>query len=326
MMRVLITGAAGSLGSAITKRLYEKGIDYYPIDINPVDFNGNEMVQIDLVNNFNGLFEASNEYNPTHVIHLAATIYGVAGFNDNDYNILADDITMTKNVIDATPIDAKLIYLSSSMVYEKAILPWPNNEVAEGFVDQFPAPATGYGLSKYVGEKMVKAAFDDQYRNHYTIWRPFNIITPTEDAMDELGYAHVFADYVRNIVKLKLNPLPIIGDGSQIRCFTHISEVADCIVDNLDNPDTDSEIFNIGNSEPITMLELANMIYKKAAALGLIDGSKSLECVTAKDYPRDVKVRIPNVNKARNVLGFEAKIKVSESIDEILENINKNVH
>jgi UDP-glucose 4-epimerase len=319
-MKVLITGAAGSLGSAITKRLYEKGIDYMPIDIAPVDMNGNETTQIDLVNQFNELFEIANQYDPTHVIHLAATIYGVAGFNENDYNILADDVTMTKNVIDCTPMGAKLVFLSSSMVYEKATprFTLEQSAVKEGDVDLFPAPSTGYGLSKYVGEKMVQAAFDGQERGHYTIWRPFNIITPTEEANEELGYSHVFADYYKNIVKEKLNPVPIIGDGLQIRCFTHISEVAECIVDNLDNPDTDDEIFNIGNREPVTMIELAHIMYNNAGEMGLIDANRPLEFTTVKDYPRDVKVRIPNVDKAMRVLGWEAKIKLVDSIRELM--------
>ena len=70
-------------------------------------------------------------------------------------------------------------------------------------------PSTDYGMSKLVGEKLCRA-FARQYGINYVIWRPFNIITPHEVAEKEQGLSHVFADFIKNLIVEKKNPLPIM--------------------------------------------------------------------------------------------------------------------
>ena len=269
--------------------------------------------QIDLANR--NLTDAMIEQEkPDYIIQAAARIYGVGGFNKYCADILGEDITLHNNVLKAAVKNnvKRVIYISSSMVYENCPQD-VNAPVFENMLDSYPAPHTEYGLSKFTGERL-SIAFAKQYGLDYTIWRPFNIITPHEKVNNQdLGVSHVFADFIENIVVKKLQPLPIIGDGSQIRCFTWIDEVANAIADHSFSEKTKNEIFNLGNQEPISMIELAALIHLVASEKGLIT-SDGLLTETVANYKNDVLVRIPDVSKAKEVLNWEAKIKVADSI------------
>lgn len=328
MTITLITGSAGSLGSEIYRQLEENNIkgdkpfsSVYGLDKNDgfrVDF------VVDLVKETEKLEQVFSDIRPNHVIHCAANIYGVAGFNELPATILGDDVTMLKNVLDnfvkiPKELRGRFVYISSSMVYEQVK---GNPELTEELVDLAPAPKTEYGLSKFTGERLV-VAYAKQYELNYTIWRPFNIITPYErpgiHKEGGHGYSHVFADFFENILMKKLNPLPIFGDGNQIRCFTWYEEVAECIVSNFHNKLTNSKIYNIGNNEPITMLQLANMIVNESIKRGLLPKDYQLNFKTVKNWPNDVQVRVPNVMKALGELGFFAQIKTQESISRCMD-------
>ena len=258
------------------------------------------------------------------IIQAAARIFGVGGFNDFEADILSYDVNIQHNLLTNLVQEFKfqsrpkphVVYISSSMVYETC--PYVEGGSFEDQVEDFPAPKTAYGLSKYVGERMIKHYWK-QYRIPYTIWRPFNIITPHEPAdKSEIGISHVFADFIENIVVQKKNPLPIIGDGEQIRCFTWIEDVSSAIADNLENPKTINETFNLGNSEPYSMKGLANSIKALAFFYRMTD-DKPLEFQTVKEFPDDVRIRVPNCDKALKVLGWKAIKHTDDSIVECLK-------
>lgn len=320
-MKILVCGSEGSLMQAVIPKLIAQGHEVIGLDslVRYGDRPGHakvdyEFVRMDLTDRdeVDNIFYAVK---PDYVIQAAARIYGVGGFNKYCADILGEDITLHNNVLRAAadPVNnvKRVVYISSSMVYENC--PQDLNEpVFEAMVDRFPAPHTEYGLSKFAGERL-SIAFSKQYGIDYTIWRPFNIITPYEKVNNQdLGVSHVFADFIENIVVKKMNPLPIIGDGSQVRCFTWIDEVADAIATHSFGDATKNEIYNLGNPEPITMKQLAEIIYKEAG----LDGELKFETVA--NYKNDVMVRIPNVNKAKQFLNWEAKKKVTESIRECL--------
>ena len=149
----------------------------------------------------------------------------------------------------------------------------------------------------------------------YTIWRPFNIITPYEKSEDaEVGISHVFADYIKNIVIDKKRPLPIIGDGNQVRCFTWIDEVAAAIADHSFSNKTDNQTYNLGNPEPISMRVLAEKIKDIAVKEYKLFDDYFLLYDTVGNYENDVLVRIPDCEKAERELGWKAKMKVDDSI------------
>lgn len=312
---VLVTGAAGSLGEAVCSSLTKvKGVVVYGTDVNHGHFI-KEHDRFDLrdIHKFRALY---NEIGFDAVIHCAASIYGVAGFNDKPADIIGDDTVMTYNILSTIdPKKTKMVYLSSSMVYESCPVS-SKTPFKEDIVDDWSAPKTEYGLSKYVGERMVKA-HAKQNGLDYTIWRPFNIITPFERPKGDkksLGYSHVFADFFENILIKKLHPVPIIGDGNQVRCFTWFGEVADVIAKNVFNDITSEMTFNIGNDEPVTMIELAEMIADESVKRGHLPLDHKLVLQTERTINADVRWRVPSVALIKEFLGWEAKVKTRESI------------
>lgn len=266
-----------------------------------------------------------------YIIQAAARIFGVGGFNQFEADILSYDVNIQHNLLTSIVEEFKfqsrpkphVVYISSSMVYETC--PTPDGGVGETDVEHYPAPRTAYGLSKYVGERMLKH-YTKQYGIPYTIWRPFNIITPHEPAdKNDIGVSHVFADFIENIVVRKMNPLPIIGDGEQIRCFTWIEDVASGIADNLGHHNTLNQAFNLGNTEAWSMKDLARMIYFAAQYEGVISkDAPPLEFVTVKEFLNDVRIRIPNCDKAHMLLNWKAKKKTVESVNECVKHLLTN--
>jgi nucleoside-diphosphate-sugar epimerase len=308
--RILITGSSGSLGSRLTEKLAAEGHTCYGFDIA-------ENSEFDLTNK-KKFYDFVAVVKPAIIIHLAATIYGVAGFNENDGDILLRDMVATQNVVSAWqdfPVD-HLVYTSSSMVYER--LP-SGYQCMENDVHLNPAPLTGYGLSKYFGEELIRLTALKNPNKTYTIFRPFNIINPREKSSRELGYSHVFADFYDNIIVKRLNPVPIIGSGYQIRSFTWIDDVVECMSDNSLNPIAFNDVFNIGRDEPIMMVDLANMIHRVGKERGLIPFEETLEFETVKSYHRDVQYRVPDISHTLNDLGFEAKTSLYDSINRLFD-------
>ena len=246
------------------------------------------------------------------VVQAAAQIYGVGGFHAYGADILADDVTLHRNILKAMVRHdvGEMVYISSSMVYERCEVHPSREEDA----DDAGIPATEYGLSKLVGERLTKA-FARQYGIGYSIWRPFNIITPHEKAEGEQGISHVFADFIKHIVLDKADVLPIIGDGEQVRCFTWIDDVASGIARHSFTAAAKDGVFNLGNPQPTTMKALARLIHRTAQELGLIPTTQApLRFSSRQSFADDVRVRIPDVGKAKAVLGWTPSCDVNESV------------
>jgi nucleoside-diphosphate-sugar epimerase len=150
---------------------------------------------------------------------------------------------------------------------------------------------------------------------NYVVWRPFNIITPFEESEGEQGTSHVFADFIKLIVEERRNPIPVLGDGQQIRCFTWIDDVASAIARWSFDPVTDGEAFNLGNPEPMTMEALAHIIYEEAQDRGILPTtSEPLQILPQPIFSDDVRIRVPDITKAQSVLGFTPTVKAREAV------------
>jgi len=315
-MKILVCGSEGSLMQAVIPKLLRDNHAVYGAD-NLCRYGarlgiageGYEFRKVDLTDrpSVNALVKSLQ---PDLIIQAAARIYGVGGFNKYCADILGEDLALHNNVLKAA-VDhgvSKVVYTSSSMVYENC-----QGKVKEDDVDKVIAPYTEYGLSKYVGEKM-SIAFKKQYGVDYTIWRPFNVLTPYEKAEGQQGISHVFADFMHQIVIKRSNVIPILGDGEQIRCFTWIDEVAEAIATYSFNPKTNGQAFNLGNDEPITMKDLARRIRAIAITEFGLDFDYAMTFDQKPAYVNDVRYRVPNVTKALDILGWEAKMKVNDSL------------
>lgn len=318
-MKILVTGSEGSLMQEVIPLLMQKG--HIVIGVDNFARYGEiererkyEFIRGDLTD---PAFVDEVVRDVDAVMQAAALIYGVGGFNKYPADILSKDINLHQNIMQAMLKNGikKMVYISSSMVYERCI----KHPSKEEDVDESLIPSTDYGLSKLVGERITRA-FHRQYGIDFTIWRPFNIITPHEIGESDLGLSHVFADYIKNIVKEQRTEIPIIGDGEQIRCFTWIGDVARGIADYSFDERAANQTFNLGNPEPISMKQLASIIYEQASEKKLINGNgNGLTFKTEKSFPDDVRIRIPDVNKAKEVLGWEPTLKVAESVERCLD-------
>ncbi len=253
------------------------------------------------------------------ILQAAALIYGVGGFHRRPADILSKDVALNHNIMQTMLKKdiGYIAYISSSMVYERCT----SHPSTEDSVFNSLVPATDYGLSKLVNERMIHA-FAQQYGISYSIWRPFNIITPYEKGESVLGDSHVFADYIRNIIVERMNPLPIIGDGYQIRCFTWIDDVARGIAVHGFGGAKHAlnETFNLGNPEPHTMRELAFIIYQQAQNLSLLAKTdQQLAFKTVDSFADDVVKRIPDISKAQKVLDWHPTYRLADSVAECLK-------
>ena len=321
-MKIFVAGSEGSLMQAVISRLLIKGHEVAGAD-NFVRYGrierkrDYEFIEGDLTD----MQFVKKAMNGTDgVIQGAARIYGVGGFHKYPADILSHDVTLHQNIL-WTAVNnniRKVSYISSSMVYERCRnYPGKEEDVFESRI-----PSTDYGLSKIIGERLCHA-FYEQYGLKYVIWRPFNIITPFERGEKEQGMSHVFADFIKMIVIDKLNPLPIFGDGKQVRCFTWIEDIAKTVADYSFEEITDNQTYNLGNPEPISMIELARLIYKEAQNLSLLPKGKPLSFRKVKSFKDDVRLRIPDVTKAKKELGWSPSIKVAEAVRRCLVNIGK---
>lgn len=319
-MKIVVTGSEGVLMQSVIPKLLLAGHTVLGIDnlyrhgeaskSANVDY---EFAQQDLIDS---KYVTELLVGADFVIHAAAKIYGVLGLVHYRADILGDDVAICRNVMQACVTNdvKRVAYISSSMVYDSCVQQ-VGIDLEESMTDRAPMPRTDYGLSKLVCERMVKA-YKAQYDIDYTIWRPFNIVNPYEPSMKEQGFSHVLPDFINNIVYKNKNPLPIIGDGEQIRCFTWLDDVSDIIAKYSMSKKSKNNVYNICNAEPTTMKQVAKIIYQ---AIG--NDPDNLLFDSVGDYEHDVKVRIPSVDKLQNDFGPINFVSTEESIKRCLQAI-----
>ncbi|MBX9772353.1 MAG: NAD-dependent epimerase/dehydratase family protein [Candidatus Obscuribacterales bacterium] len=317
-MNLLITGSEGSLAQMVIPEFQKLGYSIIGVDnfarYGSIDRNRNyQFLQMDLTDS-SAVQEVFSKHNIDVVFHAAALVYGVVGFHEKPADIIVDNNLMTMNLLKHGADKIRhFVYLSSSMVYERSKTVPHKEEDA----DLSPVMSTSYGLSKYIGERVVRS-FHEQFGTKYTIWRPFNIITPYESPEDQ-GVSHVFADMIRKIIVEKQKPLKVLGDGQQVRCFTNIFDVAEAIAAFSMDPKAENEIFNIGNPEPVTILQLTEIIVDIAKSRRLLPASYSLTYEHLPVYADDVRLRIPDVSKIERVFSWKAKTSLRQSLEQCIE-------
>lgn len=258
-----------------------------------------------------------------HFIAGAALIGGISYFHAYAYDLLATNERIMASSCDAA-IRAfkqgrlqKVTYLSSSMVFESTDR-WPSVEGDERTV---PPPLSSYGFQKLAVEYFAKAAHQ-QYGLPYTIVRPFNCVGVGEGrALGEvevlsgnvkLAMSHVVPDLVQKVLRGQ-DPLHILGEGNQVRHYTYGGDLAKGIATCMEHPAALNEDFNISTDRSTTVLELAEVIWRKIKGPGV-----PFRYVSEEAYEYDVQKRVPSVEKAQRMLGFECTTSLESMLDEVI--------
>jgi UDP-glucose 4-epimerase len=304
--RVLVTGGAGAIGTAVARRLVRD--PRWEVRISDQREAPAEMREVAEVHR-GDLRELSEAREATrgcsHVVHLAAIVGGIANFHKLPHTLLEVNNGLYNAVFRAALEEGveRLVYVSSSMVFERAT-EFPTTE--EHLAD-CPTPRSAYGFSKLAGEVYCRA-LHEEHGVPFTICRPFNAYGPGEMPEDEPGIAHMVPDLIRKVLSGQ-RPLQIFGQGTQTRTLTHVDDIADGIVTAMGSPAGENEDFNISASEERTVAELARIIWE---ACGEDPAAFELEHLPS--FEVDVQRRWPSVEKARRLLGWEARIGLRDGI------------
>jgi nucleoside-diphosphate-sugar epimerase len=306
MSRVLVTGGAGMIGAAVVRRLLsDPDFEVRVSDQRPAPQwmrEGCEVHSGDLRELAEALLAARG---CTHVIHLAAVVGGIGNFHRLPYTLTEVNSALYNAVVRAA-LECEVerfVYVSSSMVFERAeLFPTP-----EDYLPQCPVPLSAYGFSKLTGEVYCRAAHDE-HGLRYTICRPFNAYGPGELPDPEPGIAHAVPDLIAKVLSGQ-RPLQIFGSGEQTRTLTHVDDIADGIITAMRSPAGLGEDFNISAVRELTVAEIARIVWQ---ACGEDPAGFALEHLPS--FAVDVQRRWPSVEKAKRLLGWEARIGVEEGI------------
>jgi UDP-glucose 4-epimerase len=252
MNTILVTGAAGFIGSHVVDELISMGNKVIALD----DLSGGFVENVNSKAEFiEGSFldvplldKIFTENNITHIYHLGAyAAEGLSHFIRNfNYN---NNLIGSINLINAA-INFKVknfVFTSSIAVYGKNQLPYSE--------DTTPNPEDPYGIAKYAVELDLKNAHE-MFGLNYVIFRPHNVYGERQNIGDK--YRNVIGIFMNNI--LKEQDLPIFGDGEQTRAFSYISDVALPIAHSGFMDEAKNQIYNIGADKPYTINELVHVV------------------------------------------------------------------
>jgi UDP-glucose 4-epimerase len=304
MRKILLTGGAGNIGSALSKKLLEDAenelvvvdnlstgsIDKLPKGFEKFKFikadtnNRREMSDIMLANNFD------------YVFHYAALV-GVKRTQDNPIQVL-EDIEGIKNMLTLSKNSGvrRFFFSSSSEVYGEPVS-IPQNEQTTPLNSRVP-----YAVVKNIGEAYCKS-FKQEYDLDYTVFRFFNTYGP-----------HQTTDFVisKFLVKaLRNEDISIYGDGSQTRTFCYVDDNIEATTNALYHDQFVNDVVNIGGAKIYTVLELANKIVE-------LTGSKSKLVFLPPLVDGDMTRRQPDNSKMKQSLGRDL-ITLDDGIKKMLE-------
>jgi len=255
---VLVTGAAGFIGSHVVDELIRRGSRVVALDDLSGGFRDNVNPQAQFVEGsvvdgmlIARLFEA---HRFDYVFHLAA--YAAEGLSHfiRHFNY-ENNLIGSVNLINASVNNGVkcFVFTSSIAVYGRNQLPMTE--------EMIPQPEDPYGISKYAIELDLRAAHE-LFGLDYIIFRPHNVYGERQNIGDR--YRNVVGIYMNNILQDKL--LPIFGDGEQSRAFSYIGDVAPVIAESITKPEALNQIFNVGANEPYSVNQLARAVCQAMGA------------------------------------------------------------
>ena len=312
-MRVVVTGAAGFIGSNLVDRLIREGHQVIGVDNFSMGRAENlahhaEQPNFSLVEADVTLHHAFDSLPDSvdRVVHLAA--FKIPRYG-NAIDTLRVNYEGTHNTLEyARRVGCKTVLASTSDIYGRNPAVPFSEDGTDSVIGSSKSPRWSYAVSKLFDEHLA-LAYMDAYGFPVTLLRFFGGYGPRQHRGWWGGPQSVFIEQI-----LDNKPVTIHGTGQQTRTFTYVDDTVEGIYQSLISGAADGEIFNIGSDEEITILGLAKMIHR------LIEGDSdpqidfvSYESFSDKPY-EDVMRRVPDTTKIRETLGVKAQVPLEEGL------------
>jgi UDP-glucose 4-epimerase len=302
--RILITGGAGFIGTTLARRLVERN------EIVAVDnLHRDALTDTDLFEHPNLTFHHGDVLDgelvkelaqgATQVVHAAA-IAGVDTVLESPVRTMRVNVIGAYNALEAALATRETVerfvgFSTSEVFGTHAFRVDETHVTTQGSVGE---ARWTYAVSKLAGEHMSRAYYDEFGLPTVSV-RPFNVYGPGQIGG---GAIRAFIE-----AALERRELVIHGDGSQIRAWCYVDDMVEALLCCLEHPAAVGESFNVGNARSaVTIYDLAQRIKRLTGAPG--------ELVFRPLHYTDVELRIPNVDKARELIGFEAGVELDEGL------------
>ena len=301
-MKIFVTGGSGFIATPLVAHLLEKGYQVRILDLNEpkIKHKNLEFTKKSILDNI-----AKDIKGCDAVFHFAALL-GVDNSDKRPLDTMKINLEGSVNVFKSA-IDAgvkRMIYSSSSEVYgEPRELP-----IRE---DSVKGPVSTYGVSKLAAEIYAKA-YNQEFGTDIRIARFFNVYGPGQQPN---WVVPIFISKA-----LRNEQIKVFGNGSQTRCFTYVKDVADGVLNVFDDGKR-GEVYNIGNNQPTTILELAQIVKEAAKSKSEIIKAGFGKETRLKE--REIEYRIPDISKIKS-LGWQPKTMIKEGVKKILESGKKS--
>jgi UDP-glucose 4-epimerase len=315
-MKVLITGGAGFIGSHLSDLLIERGDEVYALDDLSTG-NLDNIAHLREHENFHFVCDsAGNEGVMTelvqkadHIYHLAAVV-GVQRVVESPVRTLEVNLHTTEIALKLAHRFGKQIQIAStSEVYGRHKENRPLRETDE----RIYGPTT-VGRWSYAGAKAIDEFFALAYHREralsVVITRFFNTVGPRQTGQ----YGMVVPRFVQSA--LKGEPITVYGDGSQSRSFTYVGDAVRAITDLMACPAAIGEVFNVGNGEEVTMLNLAQRVKAMTDSTSEIQ-LVPFEQIYGKDF-EDMEFRTPDITKIHQAIGYRPTVDLNGILERVI--------
>ena len=304
MTRILITGGAGFIPSALAIRLAQLpdaevvAVDNLSTgDLRKLELGrhpGIRFIKCD-VNRFEDISSVFYAYRPEYVFHYAAVV-GVKRTTDHPVNVL-QDIDGIRNVLDLSKNTGvkRVFFSSSSEVYGEPV-EFPQNEHTTPLNSKLP-----YAIVKNVGEAFLRS-YHREYGLEYTVFRFFNTYGPKQSK------DFVVSKFIR--AALKGEDITVYGDGSQSRTFCFIDDNIEATVNAFRRNEVVNDVANIGNDRETHIIDLAKLVIELTGS-----GSKVRHLPPLEEG--DMTRRMPDIKRMRGLLGRDL-LPLREGLERIL--------
>jgi UDP-glucose 4-epimerase len=311
-VKYLITGGAGFIGSHLAEKLVNTGAEVTIVDNFSTGLSSNLKSIEGKYHIYRGSIldrsvMADLVLQSDYVVHLAAAL-GVFNIVNKPLESLKTNLQGSEIVLEAADKYKKPVLIAStSEVYGKNNKV-PLNEEDDRIIGHPLKSRWSYSEAKAVDESLAYFYFLEN-KLPIRIVRFFNTVGPRQVG----NYGMVVPRFIS--AALKNQPLQVYGDGDQIRCFCHVDDAVRALLLVMDSDKAVGNVFNIGNNQQISIIELAKKIIE-------ITGSKSeiVKVPYSEAYPEgfeDMQRRVPDISKIKSVLGWTPQIGLDQIIKDI---------